>query len=148
MEGSKELQNALKEIRNDAFKKKVLTSVYRKAAKPFVKTARANAPIADEDVKIEGGEIIKRGFLRKSIKTWVSRGVRSPHLFMGVKLSKDQKKKKSYWYFVWLELGTVHQAAKPFLQPAWNATIGPAAQIMQSEFSAIFQKFKTKYGIK
>ena len=147
MEGSKEMELLLKELRNDTFKKKVLTSAYRKAAKPFVKTARSAAPMAKEDGVDNAGNVIPKGFIKKNIKTWTYRNIRAPHLLMGVKLSRKQKTDGGYWFFKHNELGTVHQSAKPFLQPSFDKTKGAMGGIVSSEFDGIFKKFKNKYNL-
>ena len=148
LEGTEAMQNALKEFKDDTFKKKVLTSAYRKAAKPFVKTAKANAPIAERAVMQGGGRYqVDPGTLKKSVGAWTYRKLKSPHLFMGARFGKRSLKYDG-WYYRFVEFGTVFQAAKPFLQPAWNATVGAAGQILNSEFTGVLNKFKNKYGIK
>ena len=147
IEGTDEMKRTLKEFRNDTFKKKVLTSAFRKAAKPFIQAARANAPIADEDGKDRSGNVIPVGWTKKHVKSWTYRNIRSPHLLMGVKLSRKEKSDGGYWLHKYAELGTVHRPAKPFLRPAWDNTKGMMSGIVGSEFDKVFKKFKSKYNL-
>ena len=144
--GTAEMQKALKELSNDTFKKKVLVSTYRKAAKPFVKMAQANAPVAPVTVN-QNGHQIKPGNLKGAVSTWTYSKLKSPHLFMGARFGKRSLKYDG-WYYRFVEFGTVHQAAKPFLQPAWDATQGQITGILNKEFTGILTKYKTKHGIK
>lgn len=146
LEGTKGVQNVLKEFRNDTFKKKVLTAAYRKAGKPFVKLARANAPVADDYVFRKNGDAIAPETLKKSIGTWTYRKIKSPHLLLGARQGRRSLKYDG-WFYRFPEFGTVHQAPKPFLKPAWNSTIGMANGIVSSEFTGIFNKFKSKYNL-
>lgn len=146
LKGSDELQRTLKAFRDDTFKEKVLTSTYRKAAKPFVAQARANAPVAKKIVK-QGKHEVKPQTLKKSVGAWTYRKLKSPHLLMGAKHGRRSMKYDG-WYYRFIEFGTVKQSAKPFLQPAWDATKTLAATIMDKEFTTILRKFKNKYGIK
>ena len=137
----------LKDLRDDTFKKKVLTSSYRKAAKPFVKLARSKAPVADDYVFRKNGDAIAPGTLKKSIGTWTYRKMKSPHLMLGAKFGRRSLKYDG-WFYRFIEFGTVHQSAKPFLRPAWDATQGFIGSSINNDFSGIFNKFKNKHGIK
>lgn len=146
LEGQKEMQEALKEFRDDAFTKKVLTSAFRKAGKPFIKTAKAAAPVADRDVN-QKGHIVKPQTLKKSIGNWVYRKDKSPHLMLGAKHGRRSMKFDG-WYYKFIEFGTAKMAPKPFLQPSWDATKGMVSTILNGEFEGVLTKFKTKYGYK
>lgn len=146
LEGTQKMQAALKEFKDDTFKKKVLTSAYRKAAKPFVKLARANAPIAPKSVISYDGKRIDPGTLKKSIGTWTYRKIKSPHLLMGAKHGKRSAKYDGYFY-KFVEFGTAKQAAQPFLRPAWDSTQPQIKSTLEKEFLKTLNKFKSKYGL-
>ena len=65
---------------------------------------------------------------------------------MGARFGKRALKNDG-WFYRFLEFGTVHQAPQPFLQPAWDSTIGLASGIVGMEFAGIFKKFKNKYNL-
>jgi HK97 gp10 family phage protein len=142
--GEEQMQKALKGFADDAFKMKVLMATYRKAGKPFIKAARDKAPVADKQVRAYDGKIIKPQTLKKSIGQWPFRRAKNV-LFMGAKFGRRSMKYDG-WYYRFLEYGTVHQAAQPFLRPAWDATVGTISDTIKKDFTAVLEKFKRKYG--
>ena len=160
IEGVPEVSKVLQGMGNDAFKKRTMQAVYRKAGRTYVKAARAKAPIADETVKRysspgEGkaakgqGKVAatyRPGNLKKSIGTWVRRSEKSPHLYLGARYGKRSRTYDG-WYYRFVEFGTVNQPARPFLRPAWEQTQNKMSATMGSEFEKIFQKFKAKYKL-
>ena len=154
MQGSEEMKKILKEFRNDTFKKKVLTSTYRKAGKPFIELAKAKAPVAEDWVfrkqskkgQQSSAQAIAPGTLRESIGAWTYGKLNQPHLFLGVRTGKRAKKNDG-WFFKFLEFGTVYINPQPFLQPAWDNTKGAISNAAISSFGKTFKRFKRNYNL-
>jgi HK97 gp10 family phage protein len=170
IEGDEHMQKALKAFADDAFKKKVLMATYRKASTPFVRVAKSKAPGPSKDPdfykkirekydlgipenKAKNRKKISRkkkyeqkpGTLKKSIGKWAWRYAKQPSIFLGARFGSRSLKYDGY-YYKFLEFGTAHQAAQPFLQPAWQATKGEISNNIRKDFTAVLEKFKRKYG--
>jgi HK97 gp10 family phage protein len=115
VKGLRELRRDLKRLPK-LIRNRVLHSALRAAAKPIVDSARARVPV-------------KSGLIRRSIvvrKTKKQYRTSRAQVSIGVEKGRRTKGSKKvdfsdpfYWRFV--EFGTIHQAAQPFLRPAIDA---------------------------
>lgn len=101
-------------------KKRAEVPVLRAGAKPIHKSAKAKAPVGNEE---------HPGQLKKSLGITVKklRGVYSARVGARTGYSvtlKNGKKKDPSKYIHLVELGTSHSAAKPFIRPAVDSTRG------------------------
>lgn len=139
LKGFDELARQLRAL-PEKVSQKLLIAALKEAAKPTLEEARRLAPVA-----AQRSRWVNPGLLRKSIviKNFKVRGLGpfSRGVTVGVrKLSKARRRRAKqaralvrartgtslgatfndpyYWYFV--ERGTAHAAAKPFLRPAFN----------------------------
>lgn len=113
IKGLSELERAMKAL-PDRLAKKHLTAAVRQGAKLIGTEARAFA-VNSEDT----------GRLRRSI-TWfkMSRRASIHSVSFGIRPRSSSKKSKddpkNAWYWRFIELGTRHMPAQPFLRPAFE----------------------------
>ncbi len=104
----------------DTAKPNVIRSALRGATRPVIKAARARVPV-------------ETGKLRRSIKATVDRTRDRKGFVASIGFSSKA------WYGIFAELGTVHQAARPFLRPALQTS---RPQIIQAFFTALDKRIK------
>ena len=122
--GFKELEADFKLLSN-AEQRKVSKKAVRAGAVVFRDAVRANAPVHS-------------GLLKRSVSVDTVRG----SLTAGVKFKKVPAKKKGkkgkhkstpyYWYF--LEHGTSNMPAKPFVRPAFDASVKQAEEAAFNQY--------------
>lgn len=157
LDGIKELQDAMKHL-PEQFNRKVLTATARKAAKPLITEARANAPVsAVSRVEWYGQRRkVKPGQMRKSIGSRKTSNREDP----GVKVGPSRK---NGWWSHFVEFGTAGftikkgknkgrfipgQRPQPFMMPAYNSVKTEMVQTFNTELKGVLDKFLTKYGKK
>ena len=119
LEGVKELDRVLASLPKAAGKQQ-LKAFLRKAAKPVVKDARARAP---KDSGAMAKSIKARTMTRTNVPAAISIGPDAEH-----------------WYGVLRERGTAHQAAQPFLRPAWDAHKKSIAANLAKDLSYVLER--------
>ncbi len=108
----------------DRLKKRVLITAYKKAVRPLILAARNNIKdSAGPHKRYSNGKVVKiyyPGNLRKSIGSGVIKKKDTPAIWVGPYAGN----KRSYdgFYGAFLEKGTRHMAARPFMMPAFNQT--------------------------
>lgn len=144
IEGLDDLKRELIELARWIEDEKVLKSIFRKGAKPFVEKAKANAPEADDDVlrydtpKSFGLKKAPKGYgnvvavyspgnLKRSIREIAAR-----RLVRAIIIGPKRAKRNPYgkfsgnrvdaFYAHFLELGTKTIGRDPFMKPAWEST--------------------------
>jgi len=148
----RELQRVVDKI--DAYAKRVgkaskKTSILRKAAKPVIKAAKANA-IKSEDkvIKFYGRKgsksraYVYRGDLARSIGT--KKFKRNPNIYIGP-LWKNVKGKivfkgRDTWgrQAFWVEYGTASgQPARPYMRPAAKASASEVLRVLTQEYKKL-----------
>lgn len=127
--GLRELDRAL-----SRFPAKLARKVFRKAgskaAEPIRRAAQARVR---SQFNSESGKLAKG--IKKQVKI-KSLGVRGTRLRVKVGLSPVGSKVKtsaSVFYGRFLEKGTIHITPDPFIEPAFDARVGEAFRIFQSE---------------
>ena len=139
LEGVKELDRVLASLPKAAGKQQ-LKAFLRKAAKPVVKDARANAwksdtgsypydPKSGKKSKIKG----KPGDMARSIKARTMTRTRVP---AAISIGPDQE----HWYGLFQERGTAYKAAQPFLRPAWDAHKKSIAANLAKDLSYVLER--------
>lgn len=154
LHGLRELQDQLRSL-GDAVAVKVLAKAARLAFMPVIDAAKAMAPI-------------RRGVLRDSIKVAVKKraGGQDGVVVVGLRIApapvrigdhelsgKERRALKASrvgrkilaaqparrWHFA--EFGTVHQAAHPFIRPAWDQNVGPMLDLLKVEIAKEIQRY-------
>lgn len=116
--GAKELDAVLRKLPRQ-ISEKVLTGALTSGARPFIKAARAAAP-----VRIGGAKRISKrsrkgrlpGFLRASIAARRARGA------TGASVTVNVGTLRRAFYGMFSEFGTSHQSPRPWFRPAWEST--------------------------
>jgi HK97 gp10 family phage protein len=149
--GLKELDRALSELPRRVAKKH-LSGAVRKGAQLIAKDAKRRAPVSDaafDFARMDSGKLQRNViyFKRRARSTTntVSYGVsvRSKGIFIGSdgnwhsKGAKEDPKNAYYWTFV--EFGTRHQSARPFLRPAYEANKKRAVGVIARELGKRIQ---------
>ncbi len=126
VQGLPELQAQLREL-GATMAARVLATAARKAFMPVIEAARARAPTANESTGATGitKESIKIRVIRpKSGDTVVQVGLRIARSAEAAGLVRASrgvvKRRDASWRWHFVEFGTVHQAARPFIRPAMD----------------------------
>jgi len=130
--GNKELQAAMRKIPYAVKNNKFLMAVFRQAAKPIIKSARAG--ISNKD-----------GDLKRSIKAFSTRASRRlPALYVGPKATGGSAKKNEQrgggYYGAIVEYGSATAQPHPFMRPAWDKSQSSAGAILLAGSQAIVEK--------
>ena len=124
IKGGKELDAALKKLGID-LERKVAKSAVRAGANVVAKEARRLVRVG------------KTGILRRSIRV-ISRSRRQGDAVASV-ITRSGKKfqatKSDGWYAHFLEFGTIHNAARPFMRPAVDGKKAEAIQAMADKIA-------------
>lgn len=128
MDGLRELQASMKDL-DSKVKRGILRRATGAGARIMVREARARAPILKEPHPNR-----KPGTLRKNIRYANVRGNKLGihEVMVGVRIIKGGKGGPDdafYWRFV--EFGTAHARAQPFLRPAFETKKVEAANVMK-----------------
>lgn len=82
----------------------------------------AGAKVARE--KVRQTAPVRTGRLKRGTVATVARRSDSPgRVVAGVKISAPRSQKKAPFYWKFLELGTQHMAARPFIRPTWDSNL-------------------------
>lgn len=82
----------------------------------------AGARIARD--KVRASAPFRTGRLKRGIVSSVARRSETPgEVVAGVKVAAPRKDKEAPFYWPFLELGTVHMAAQPFIRPTWDSSL-------------------------
>ena len=147
------------------FSKRERRRVLRKAGKAVVESAKAKAPVSPRahfrystpkligKLKAPKGSGViaatyKPGNLRASIRVLTFRRA-DEAVFVGPKLAKRNQSKEfgpgtgsvDGFYAGFVEFGTVHAPARPFMRPAWDATKDETLRIIVAEAEKMFKKY-------
>ena len=139
LKGFDELARQLRAL-PEKIAQKELTAALREAAKPTLDEARKLAPVAAQRTRWVNPGLLRRSIIIKNFKVRglgpFSRGVSVGVRKLSLKKRRGQKIARRltklakgtslgasyndpyYWYFI--ERGTAHMAARPFLRPAFN----------------------------
>lgn len=124
--GFAELQRKLEKLGDARTGRRLMLPVLRQVAEPTVKAARSLAPKSQAPHhRYSNGKIIatyQPGNLSKSIGKIVGRDKNNAVLYVGPRAGKNRKYDGFYGNFV--EAGTVHMPAQPFMGPAYAQTKG------------------------
>lgn len=126
--GAKELENALKQFPKSVAKA-ALRQTLKKAAKPILSSARANAPR-------------RTGKLAKSIviSTRLKRTQRKRYE-TGVSLFVGSTSSRAHWFeFGFYPGGGAKFVKRPFLRPAWDANKARVKEIFEKEIWKVMEK--------
>lgn len=149
VEGLKELANALRELPK-AVARNQLRGPVAFAAAQMRDDARRRAPVAAEDL---GPGRPKPGTLRKSViikrvPTAANRAVYILGVRHGKQFQKVGKRELNldayYWRFI--EFGTSHAAARPFIRPAFEANKRQALDIIVNRLRTGLEAEATRLG--
>jgi len=99
----------------EGFDSKFMTGLLRFSAKPLVKAAQNKAPLDTGVLSASLGPVS----LRRARTASLIVGPRAKGKF---KVVKNEPTNRSGWYGSFVEFGTVHQKAQPFMRPAWDQT--------------------------
>ncbi|MFG0501138.1 HK97-gp10 family putative phage morphogenesis protein [Pseudomonas putida] len=71
--------------------------------------------------KVRASAPFRTGRLKRSTVASVARRSETPgEVVAGVRVAASRKDKEAPYYWAFLEKGTVHMAAQPFIRPAWD----------------------------
>lgn len=119
---------------------KVLRNAVRAGIKPATERAKALIPVGVDAHRTYRGRLVAPGFAKRSIKTRVN-------------LSRDKQKAtaslgvgpEAFYAVQFVEVGTSHMAAQPWLRPAFYSTRGAQQEAMAKSFRKSIKKAaKTK----
>jgi HK97 gp10 family phage protein len=145
IQGLRELDQALKAFPLKV-QKNVLSSAVRAAAKPIIKDAKTRAPKADEPHRSFEGRIVQPGNLRKTIRTSRIKS-RASQGVVGFYIGPLKKKGlEDPFYWVFLEEGTKHIEARPFLKTAFDSKVGETIALFKKKLFEGIEKKKRQLG--
>lgn len=130
--GFVELERALRAL-PDELTEKVLNTALRKAGEPMAAAAKEHAPRSDDPGP--------HGHMADSIKLRAIRG--ATDLFdteVKLWLGPDP----DHFYGSFNEFGTVHQAAKPFMRPAFDQYVDETLTVFGKELGQAIEKAAKK----
>ncbi len=82
----------------------------------------AGARIARD--KVRASAPFRTGRLKRGTVASVARRADTPgEVVAGVRVSAPRKDKEAPYYWRFLELGTVHMAAQPYIRPTWDSSL-------------------------
>lgn len=145
IEGLRELDQALSELSND-LAGKALYAALNYASTPMLKTAKARAAIAKEPHEMEyQGQIhqVKPGLLKSAIRR---KRVKARYYQQGAAVmiyvgrGTKQKIYPRYWHFI--EKGTSHAPATPFMRPAFDTHKDEAVERFKQKLGERIDKLK------
>lgn len=129
--GFAELERALRKLPEEVAGR-VLNSALRKAGAPMADTARSLAPRSDDPGA--------KGHMADSIKLRALKVVSDHDVEVALWLGPDT----GHFYGQFHEFGTVHQSARPFLRPAWDAHKDKALDVFGRELGAAIERAARK----
>lgn len=141
IEGLADVKKALAQL-PEQLRKSSQSAVLRAGGKPILKQEKSRVPVSDGNVKGTLKKSLGIMLVGRGVKTAVKIGVRKGYKgkSLGYKVSKRGKTKgqlterfadpSNYSHFV--EFGTSHSAAKPFVRPAIDAAAGEVVDAMAS----------------
>lgn len=154
LQGMKELQAQLIELKGAMGARKTLARAGRKAIAPVLERAKANAPY-DDSPDHEGPHL--RDSLQITMKkpksgdTVVTVGIRVARLKGSINegkklgrkvfrhLAKNAQRKvlrqSAHWRFHFVELGTSKDPARPFVRPAFDALVSQMTETIKAELA-------------
>lgn len=152
--GLAELDRKLKALGNK-MAGKALYSALNVALTPVVKEAKKRALVAEEEhimTKKGGSKVeVKPGLLKSSIrkrrlKKKEHKGRYKNGAAMGVYIGKGTKQKEypNYWHFI--EYGTPHMPATPFIRPAFDNNIQVMIDTFKKKLAENIEKYETEMG--
>ena len=153
IEGFKELNRKIKQL-PDKLKKREMLKVLRIVAKPTVAAARAQAPVGNKPHKRysrRDGSVLGSylpGNLKKSIGNITGKrglGRQNAVIYVG---ARSKGKKYDGYYGGMVHGGTVHQAANPFMDRAYNQTKGMVTADAEIKTAKLLQRQIDKLSIK
>lgn len=118
LEGAAELDRKLAALADPKDTGKVLRSGVGSALRTVAKKkAEANAPQGDEAHRTHKGRLVAPGFASRSltVKTFLSRDKQKAIGLLGVR-------SEAFYALQFIELGTKHIAAQPWLEPAFQSS--------------------------
>ena len=117
------------------------------AAEPFLEAAKRNVPKSGQTHKrYKNGVVVaeyKPGNLRRSLRFLPFRRTKS--VFIGPVLQKSGRAGVDGYYAHFVEYGTVHSPAKPYMRPAFVEQEGNVLQRMRLVLSKRVKSWQTKY---
>lgn len=148
VQGLDDLAKALENL-GDKLGDKVLAKALNAGARPIKKDAKARATVAEKShfMTTKGGRKveIKPTLLRQAIR---QRKIKKSEMAkagltgtaVGIYIGKGTKQKEypRYWHFI--EYGTPHHPAFPFLRPAFHNHKEQAVEIFKEKLSAEIEK--------
>lgn len=155
IQGLRELGLAIKEL-DSRLQKRIGRNAVAAAARVIQKEARQRAPVLKESVPHRKAGTVKKRITAKADKpvdghfqarVWVKGiGAKAVTAFKKEtgKQSRDNPDDPYYWYF--LEFGTVHTPAQPFMRPAFEAKKGEAAEKMKDNITQRLAKEAADVG--
>lgn len=152
--GTDSLDTIFQKLPNQ-FNRKIMMSIFRKAAAPVNRAIKSNTPVRSSKKPIRSGNkqikgaatsgIRWPGNLKASIGNIAGKG-KYPTLYVGPRMGS--KYKNDGWYGKFLINGTKYIKANPFVGKAWESTKGKAEQIVEKDSGEIARKFLQKHAAK
>ncbi|GIV35454.1 MAG: hypothetical protein KatS3mg031_2989 [Chitinophagales bacterium] len=160
----KDVEKALRDIPKALARKKVKKAL-EEASRPIVEGAKSRVPVAERVVKrykpLSAGKRAARGKgnvvaeyypgnLKRAIR--ILRGgkfSKSSAVFIGPKVQKRGQGAGKFsgnrvdaWYFHFIERGTMHMRARPFLRPAFDENKEKVFHLASLKFAALIDEVK------
>jgi HK97 gp10 family phage protein len=125
--GQRELERALRDL-SQAVSRRLARNAVLSGARVIASATKARAPVGED------------GLLKRSIRTFEDRTENSSGTkrmaYAGTRL----------YYAYWVEYGTVHMSAQPFLRPAIDENFTEISNRMGENLASGFERETAKYG--
>ena len=129
IEGLEELRRALQEA-GPKLAKRAMRKALRKGAEVFVEAAKSRAPVLKE-----GTPQRRPGELRDSIDASIKLSTKEEKgvAHIGPKSEKGKGSQQPGVYGMFVEFGSVHGPAQPYMRPAFEGSRERALEVVQNE---------------
>lgn len=137
VKGAKELDAKLEEL-GRTVEDKVVRAAMREALKPALDSARTNIPKSDKAHRTYKGRLVAPGFAARSLRRVAGKPNQGKiRAALGVA-------REAYYALQFIEMGTIHISARPWLGPAFEATRGKALDVLASAILRKIEKVAKK----